>query len=113
MAEYTVCRLSDAGKLLPAAIQQDVAPGPNLSSFSNPGYDRAYEASRFLQDGPARLRHFKAMNDILADELPLVVTRNSMRFGLTQKWVSNFKRNLLVAELPFLDVDMARKKKGP
>ena len=91
---------------------KNAAPGPNLSSFVNPAYDQAYEASRYMANGPERLRYFKAMNAIIDEEVPAVVEFNSMRFGLTQKWMSNFKRNLLISELPYIDIDMARKKKG-
>ena len=91
---------------------KNAAPGPNLSSFGDPAYDQAYEASRYRINGPERLRYFRAMNAIIDEEVPVVVEFNSMRFGLTQKWMSNFKRNLLISELPYIDIDMARKKKG-
>jgi hypothetical protein len=47
--------------------------------------------------------------------VPIIIGYNPLRFGILQKWVSNFKRNLLVpgAEFAHVDVDMARKKKGP
>ena len=44
--------------------------------------------------------------------MPVIIGQNSLRFGITQKWLSNFKRNLLVPEFMYMDVDMARKKKG-
>ena len=42
----------------------------------------------------------------------LILLVNSLRFGVQQKWLRNFKRNLLEQELPYLDVDMALKKKA-
>ncbi len=91
---------------------KNVAPGPNHSSFVNAAYDKAYEASRLMPHGPERLALFKTMNDIIKDEVPLIIGQNSLRFGITQKWVSNFKRNLLAPEFMYMDVDMALKKKG-
>lgn len=91
---------------------KNVAPGPNFPSFSNGAYDKAYEASRFMANGPQRIAYFKTMNDILRDEVPVIIQYNSLRFGITQKWMSNFKRNLMVPEYAFIDIDMARKKKG-
>jgi hypothetical protein len=52
------------------------------------------------------------MNQILLDEMPVVLGSNSLRFGITQKWLRNFKRNVLAPEFMYLDVDMALKKKG-
>ncbi len=91
---------------------RNVAPGNNYASFSNAAYDKAYETSRFMANGPQRIAHFTTMNDILRDEVPVIIQFNSLRFGITQKWMSNFKRNLLVPEYAFIDIDMARKKKG-
>jgi hypothetical protein len=36
-----------------------------------------------------------------------------LRFGIIQNWVLNFKRNALVPETMFLDIDLARRKKAP
>ena len=36
----------------------------------------------------------------------------TLRFGITQKWLRNFKRNVLAPEFMYLDVDMAAKKQG-
>ncbi len=114
IAEYSwYADYPDAEDFYQLLYSKNVAPGPNLASFANPDYDKAYEASRFMVDGPDRLRHFRVMNDIMKEEVPLVVSRNSVRFGVTQKWLTNLKRNLLASELPFLDVDMGRKKKSP
>ncbi len=113
LAEYSwLADYPDAEDFYQLLYSKNSAPGPNLSSFSNAAYDKAYEASRFMVDGPERLRQFKIMNEIVKEEVPIVVSRNSLRFGMTQKWLSNFKRNLLASELPYLDIDMARKKKG-
>ena len=113
MASYNwLADYPDAEDFYQLLYSKNAAPGPGLSSFSNAAYDKAYEASRFMADGAERLRHFKVMNEIVKEEVPLVISRNSVRFGLTQKWLSNFKRNLLTSELPYLDIDMARKKKG-
>jgi len=113
LAEYNwLADYPDAEDFYQLLYSKNAAPGSNLSSFANTTYDRAYEASHYMVNGPERLRHFKTMNAIIDEEVPIVVEFNSVRFGLTQKWVSNFKRNLLASELPFIDIDMTRKKKG-
>jgi hypothetical protein len=52
------------------------------------------------------------MNRIILEQMPTVLGSNPLAFGITQKWLHNFKRNVLSTELPYLDVDMALKKKG-
>ena len=88
-------------------------PGPNHTGFANAAYDKAYEAARYMPNGPERLALFKQMNDIVRDEVPVILGFNSLRFGITQNWVSNLKRNLLAPEFIYINVDMALKKKGP
>ena len=102
----------DAENFYQLLYGKNVAPGPNHSSFANAAYDKAYVAARLMPNGPERLALFKTMNQIIQDEVPVIIGQNSLRFGITQKWLSNFKRNLLVPEFMYLDVDMARKKKG-
>lgn len=103
---------ADAENFYQVLYSKNTAPGPNFMAFANPAYDQAYEASRFMANSPQRYAHFKAMNDIIRDEVPLILEFNSLRFGITQRWLKNFKRNFLQPEYMFLDVDMAAKRKG-
>ena len=87
-------------------------PASNWTGYANPAYDRAYAASRFLANGPERLAQLRIMNALIADDVPLIVLFDPLKFGITQNWVGNFKRNLLIQEHMYLSVDMARKKRG-
>jgi ABC-type transport system substrate-binding protein len=87
-------------------------PGPNHSGFNNAAYDKAYEAARLMPHGPERIALLRTMNEIIKEEVPVIIGQNSLRFGIMQKWLTNFKRNLLAPEFMYLDVDMARKAKG-
>jgi ABC-type transport system substrate-binding protein len=102
----------DAENFYQLLYSKNAAPGPNHSSFVNQAYDAAYEASRLMPNGPERLALFRTMNRIILDEMPLVVGFDSLRVGITQKWLRNFKRNVLAPEYMYLDVDMAAKNKG-
>ena len=103
----------DAEDFYQLLYSKNVAPGPNSGAFANAEYDKAYEASRYMPNGPERLKYFKVMNQIIKEEVQIIVNYNALRFGITQKWMTNFKRNLLTPEYAFVDVDMVRKKKGP
>jgi len=87
-------------------------PASNWTGYANPAYDKAYETSRFMANGPERLAQLRIMNALIADDVPVIVLFDPLKFGITQTWVGNFKRNLLIQEHMYLSVDMARKKKG-
>ena len=91
---------------------RNTAPGPNIGAFANPAYDKAYETMRLMPNGPERLAQMKTMNAILKDDVPVIVLYDSVRYGLVQKWVGGFKRNVFLQEHMFMSVDMAAKKKG-
>ena len=99
----------DAEDFYQLLYSKNVAPGPNIGSFASAAYDKAYEASRHMADGPQRLAHFRAMDAVLLDEAPLLLNYSPLRVSITQKWLRNFKRNLMQPEFEFMDVDMARK----
>ena len=102
----------DAADFYQQLITSNIGTGSNLTGFSNPSYDAAYAASHYLPNGPERYAYFKTMNEILRDEVPMIFTVNTVRTGLTQKWLLNHKRNQLTPEYAYLDVDMALKAKG-
>ena len=104
---------ADAENFYQLLYSKNVAPGPNFPAFSHAGYDQAYEASRLMTNGAARLANFKTMNDILRDEVPVIIGHNSIRVGVSQKWLLNFKRNLMRPEFEFLDIDPAPKTPRP
>jgi ABC-type transport system substrate-binding protein len=102
----------DAENFYQLLYSKNVAPGPNHASFANAAYDKAYEASRLMSNGPERYAHFRTMNTILNEEVPVILAYNSLRFGIQQKWLSNFKRHMMTPEYVYLDIDAAAKKKG-
>ncbi len=102
----------DAEDFYQVLYSKNVAPGPNYGAFADVAYDKGYEASRTMANGPQRFEIFKSLNAIVRDEMPLIVVRESLRVDSVQKWVGNFKRNLFTTEMQFMSVDMAAKKKG-
>ena len=102
----------DAENFYQLLYGKNVAPGPNHSAFVSAAYDRAYEAARLMSNGEQRYALFRTMNDIVKDEVPVILGYNAVRFGIRQKWLGTFKRNELVPEYKYLDIDMAAKRKG-
>jgi oligopeptide transport system substrate-binding protein len=103
----------DAEDFYQLVYGRNVAPGPNSGAFANAAYDKGYEASRTMVNGPQRYDIFKQLNAILRDEVPLIPMYESMRSDSVQKWVGNYRRNIFTTEMQFMSVDMAAKKRGP
>lgn len=101
----------DAADFYQQLITRSIAGGSNLTAFSNAAYDKEYDAALRLPNGPERYAHFRKMNDILVDEMPMIVTYNPIRVGLKQKWLLNYKPSTLSSELIYVDVDMALKER--
>ena len=102
----------DAEDFYQLVYSKNVAPGPNAGAFVDAAYDKAYETSRFMVNGPQRYELFKQLDAILRDEVPVIPLYESLRSDSLQKWVGNYKRNIFTTEMQFMSVDMAAKKKG-
>ena len=83
-------------------------PGQNSSGFDNPRYNQLYEDMRFMKNGPERFAKIKEMAKILQEETPAVLDYTALISGLIQKWVTNFKRNMMVSSpFKYLNIDLA------
>jgi len=103
----------DAEDFYQMLYSRNVSPGPNYGAFADAAYDKAYEASRFMADGPGRYELFKVMDAIVREEVPLIPVRESLRVDTVQPWVANYKRNIFTTEMQFMRIDMAGKRRGP
>jgi len=95
----------DAENFYQLLYSRNTTPGPNMSEFSNPEYDRLYEQSRFMPNGPERVAKFERMSEIVRDEVPLILRFNALSFGLYQNRVGNLKRNIMI-DAPFSYLDL-------
>lgn len=89
------------------------APGPNSSSWSNAEYDKLFDQARFMDNGPERYALFAKMHEIIREEVPVIFVWSDIAVGLHQKWVKNFKRNMML-DVPFkyFDVDTKLRAQG-
>ncbi len=99
----------DAADFYQQLLSRNVGAGSNLTAFRDADFDREYDAALLLPNGPGRYAHFRKMNDILADEMPMIFTYEPVYVGLKQKWLLNYKPSSLSSELIYVDVDMALK----
>jgi ABC-type transport system substrate-binding protein len=66
----------------------------NYARFRLPAFDRAYEASTRLADGPGRFALFREMDALLEAYAPLILNAFRYRNFLAQPWLKGFKQNI-------------------
>ena len=82
-------------------------PGQNSSGFDHPEFNKLYEEIRFMENGPKRFEKFERMAQILQEEVPAILDYRPLVSGLIQKWVKNFKRNMMVSKpFKYFNVDV-------
>lgn len=67
--------------------------GANYSRFALPEYDRLFEASQKLDDGPERTRLYCRMARTIDVYAPWVVRAHPLSADLRQGWLENYKRH--------------------
>lgn len=103
----------DAENFYQLLYSKNTPPGPNDGSYNNPEYDKLYLKMKFMANGPERYAIIQQMNDILFEDTPSIFTWNVIRVGLVQRWVRNFRRNLMYnPPLKYVDIDLQEKAKG-
>ncbi len=77
----------------------------NAADFKNAEYDRLFEASLLLPDGPERNRLYDAMNKIVVAQQPWIFGDTRMRTTLAQPYVTGLKLHpLLNTSWRYLDI---------
>ncbi|POA98714.1 ABC transporter substrate-binding protein [Chromobacterium sinusclupearum] len=65
----------------------------NHACYRSPRYDKLYEQSRVLPDGPERNRLYDQMNKIVAGDTPWIYGESRFTNALAQPWVRGFKKH--------------------
>jgi len=83
----------------------------NLSRFNLPEFNRRYEASRRLPDGPERAQLFREMSALVTAYAPWMVDVYRYENVVVYPWVVGYKYSGIYQHpWPYLDVDPARKR---
>ncbi len=90
----------------------NTAPGPNSSDYQNPEYDNLYKQIRQISPGPERDRLLTRMATLIKEDVPVILGYNPISVGMYQQWVENLKRNQLMDEVRFIDIDVEAQAKG-
>jgi ABC-type transport system substrate-binding protein len=70
--------------------------GKNYTRYSNPEFDKLYEQMAAMENSPERLAIIRRMNDILAEDLPVIPTFNKEFYTVVQPWARRTHNNLML-----------------
>jgi ABC-type transport system substrate-binding protein len=97
----------DAGNFYQLLYSVNRPPGPNMGAFADPEYDRLYEETRFMPNGPERFAKFERMAVIVRDETPIILRFNRLDFAVYQKRLRNVMGHMMNdAPYKFLNMDV-------
>jgi ABC-type transport system substrate-binding protein len=106
-----VSTLRDGGGLLEILYSKNIATGTNDSRFALPEFDRFFEQSRALPDGPERDALYGRMSEIAAAYMPLMLGTYRYRIVLAQPWVLGLRPDPFFREpWKYLDIDVERRR---
>ena len=102
----------DAENFLQLFYSKNASPGPNDSNYSNPEYDKMYEASLKMTDSPERTELYKKMAKIVVEDTPWVFGVHRLAYSLRHPWLKNSKYTEFGAnQSKYLRIDPSLKKK--
>ncbi len=84
--------------------------GPNYANYSNPDYDRCFQALETMEDSPERLALIRQATEILARDAPVVWDFHPRNLALVHPWLHNFQPQTIAYDnLKYLRLDPERR----
>jgi ABC-type transport system substrate-binding protein len=81
-------------------------PGPNLTGYDSPVYNRLFERVRSMEDGPQRLKLINEMRAVAQEDCPLIYLENRQKLSLYHSWVApNRPHPIANTSFSFREVD--------
>ena len=106
--------LRDGGGIYEILYSRNIATGMNDARFALPEFDRVFEQSRALPDGPERNALYARMTEFANAYMPVMPGTYRYRSVLAQPWVLGLRPDSFFREpWKFLDVDLARRPAAP
>jgi ABC-type transport system substrate-binding protein len=70
--------------------------GKNASRYNNPEFDKVFEQMATMENSPERLALVRRMNEILAEDCPLILTFHKAYYSAVQPWAPRVHGNLML-----------------
>ena len=68
-------------------------PGPNLTGYDNPAYNRLFEKMRAMNDGSERMKIIEQLRAMAEADCPLIYIQHAEKLSLSYPWVGPGKPN--------------------
>ena len=81
----------DAENFLQLFYSKNASPGPNNFNYSNPEFDRLYEAAAVMPDSPQRTELYQKAERIVVRDCPAAFINHRVAYVLHHDWVGNYK----------------------
>ncbi|MDB5049171.1 MAG: putative transport system solute-binding protein [Fibrobacteres bacterium] len=87
------------------------SPGENNANYKNAEYDSLYREMAIMQDGPERKAKIRRMQDILAEDCPMIPEIHRLRELLIYDWVGDHRGHaVLDAPIKYYRIDAALRR---
>jgi oligopeptide transport system substrate-binding protein len=70
--------------------------GKNYVRYNNPEFDKLYEEMAVMENTPERMAIIRRMNDIIAEDVPIIPTFNKQFYTVVQPWARRTHNNLML-----------------
>lgn len=102
----------DPQDFLALLYSKNVSPGPNISSYQNPDFDKLYEKIASLNPSEARTKLIYQAEELVYKDEPWAPMFYPLAFSLGHGWVRNFRPNIQITNhMKYFDVDLDLKRK--
>ena len=102
----------DAEPMLESLYGPNRAPGPNFSNFDHPEYNALYKQAISMPYSQARTALYEKLNQIAAEQVPLIYMVHKVDFVLQHSWLKNYTISVFdcYGQAQYLGVDMEKKQ---
>lgn len=94
-----------------AFYSKNISPGPNATNYVNADFDKLYEKSLTLRDGPERDAVYRKLRDFIVDQSVWIHISHRLNYRVLHGWVENFKWSDIGLTYPkYIGVDVAKRE---
>ncbi len=86
--------------------------GKNYCRYRNPEFDKLFEQMSVMENSPERLAIINKMSDIIAEDVPVILTFNKQFYTAVQPWAERTHNNLMMeGGIKYLVIDPEKREK--
>jgi oligopeptide transport system substrate-binding protein len=86
----------DAENILQLLISNNHPPGPNVTYFDDPQFNKYFQKLRYLEDGAEKFELMSKMEKIIHDNIPWVMEYYARNYVLIHENVKNYRQSDLI-----------------